>query len=208
MTFQLDARGMISNQTLIGETVTLSEEACRGLVDSTLSSGTLRLERRSSRIGIMLVNTSVIDSEVIAVTKQKDDRLFKARFVNCRFKGTFSGIDFGKSHDVERDGDHGGVENCDFTEATLDGCRFFHVEPAAVKLPGWPHVAMVDLSQRADDIEAMTWPGQLGIYMKVCANQPASMRIGVVHVPTLARLVHCSEQQIREAFEQLGGLLM
>jgi len=208
MTYRFDARGDIRDQALTCETVVLSEDACQGLVDSTLSSCTLKLAQKSSRWPIVIVGTTVVDSDVIAVKRQKDDRLFKARFINCRFHGVFSGVDFGRSHNVERDGDFGGVEGCDFTDATLDGCRFFNVDASSLRLPHWPHVVLLDFAQRAADVAAMKWPGQLGNYMRVCADQPASLRVAVIHVPSITKLIACTEEQAREAFERFGGVVM
>lgn len=201
-----DESGYIRDQSLSGETVLLSERDCRGLVGSVFASGTLRLAQ--SKYGPTIVQSTVKDSEVIAVKRQKDYRLFKARFINCRFHGVFSGVDFGRSHNVERDGDFGGVEGCDFTDATLDGCRFFNVDASSLRLPHWPHVVLLDFAQRAADVAAMKWPGQLGNYMRVCADQPASLRVAVIHVPSITKLIACTEEQAREAFERFGGVVM
>jgi hypothetical protein len=208
MTYQLDEAREIRCQDLLGETVVLSEADCRGLRDCNFSAGTLKLAQRSKKWPIMIVRTIVKDSEVIAVKAQKDDRLFKARFINCRFHGVFSGIDFGRSHNVERDGDFGGIEGSDFTDATLDGCRFFNVDVSTLRLPRWPHVVLLDFAQRAADVAAMKWPGELGKYMRICAEQPGSLRAAVIHIPSIAKLVACTEEQAQEAFDKFGGVVM
>jgi hypothetical protein len=148
------------------------------------------------------------DSDVIAAKRQKDYPLFQARFINCRFHGLFSGIAFGKSDNIERDGGFGDIDNCDFTEATLDGCRFFNVAVSTLRFPAWPHVVLHDFAKRAQDVAAMTWPGELGRYMRICADQPASVKASVIHVPSFAKLVACTEEQVRKAFEKFGGLQM
>jgi hypothetical protein len=118
----------------------------------------------------------------------------------------FSGIDFGRSDNVERDGDFGNIEDCDFTEATLDGCRFFNVDAATLRLPPWPHVVLPDFGKRASEVAAFTWPGELGRYMRICADQPESVRASVIHVPSFAKLIACTEEQVRESLEKFGGL--
>jgi hypothetical protein len=208
MTYELDARGDIRSQVLVGETVVLSEDECHGIVDSKLTACALKLAQKSSRWPIVIVRTTVVDSDVVAVKRQKDDRLFQARFINCRFRGVFSGIDFGQSHNVARDGDFGGVEGCDFTEAKLDGCRFFNVDVSSLRLPRWPHVVLLDFAQRAAEVAAMKWPGTLGNFMRICADQPVSLRVAVIYTPSLTKLVGCTEEQMREAFEQFGGVVV
>lgn len=202
MTYQIDRSGYIRDQKLAHETVVLSEGECLGLVGSMFVSGTLRLAQ--PKYSPVIVQTTVVDSDVIAVRRQKDYRFFKARFVNCRFHGTFSGVDFGRSQSTDVDGDLGGVEDCDFTDATLDGCRFFNVDASTLRFPAWPHVVLHHLGERARDIAAATWPGKLGAYMRICADQPESVSVSVIHVPSVAKLVLCTEEEVREAFARFG----
>lgn len=206
MAYELDSRGDIRNQNLIGETVILSDKECAGLVDSTLTAGTLKLTQSKGRP--ILLHSTLKDCDVIAAKPQKAYQLLEAFFINCRFHGVFSGVDFGRAHDVERDGYFGGVEGCDFTDATLDGCRFVNVDVSTLRLPSWPHVVMIDPYKRAADVEAMQWPGQLGLYMHGSTNRPESFRATVLHVPSLAQLVKCTEEEVRTAFERFGGLRM
>jgi hypothetical protein len=208
MGYQLDGKGDIRNQSLIGETVVLSESACHGLVDSTLSSCTLKLAQESSRWPIVIVGTTVVDSDVIAVKRQKDDRLFKARFINCRFHGIFSGIDFGRSHNTERDGDFGAIEGCDFTDATLDGCRFVNTDVSTLTFPRDGHAVLIEPYKRAADVAAIAWPGHLGQYMEICTARPESFKASVMHLPSLARLVRCTEDEVKEALQKFGGVVM
>lgn len=208
MTYQLDARRDICNQSLSGETVTLSEEDVHGLFDSTFASGTLKLARKSVRSAIVIVRSTIKDSDVIAVKRQRNDHLFQARFINCRFHGVFSGIDFGRSHNVERDGDFGSVEGCDFTDATLDGCRFINVDTSTLRFPTKNHAVLLNPGQRESDVSNFQWPGQLENYMRACTSKPASFNAAVMHIPSLAKLVKCTKDEVRAALEQFGGLLM
>jgi hypothetical protein len=157
---------------------------------------------------VSILLTTVKDSDVIAAKRQKDYSLFQARFVNCKFHGLFSGVSFGHTDRSELREDFGGVEGCDFTEATLDGCRFFNFDASTLRLPAWPHVVLHDFTKRAQDVAAMTWPGELGRYMRICADQPESVRVSVIHVPSFAKLVACTEEQVRDALERFGGLQM
>jgi len=206
MTYQLDETSEIRGRDLIGETLVLSENECRGLIDCTFSSGTLKLAQ-SKRSPIILRST-VKDSDVIAVKRQREFRFFRARFVSCRFRGVFSGIDFGHVDDTEFEEDFGAVEGCDFTGSTLDGCRFFNVEVATLRFPRQEHAVILEPLQRAGDVAAIDWPGHLGKYMEICTNKPASLKATVLHIPSLARLLQCTEEEIKAAFERFGGLQM
>lgn len=206
MAHQLNDLRELRGHAVSGETVVLSDKECRGLVDCTLDAGTLKLAQ--SRGSPTILRSTVRGSKVVAEKFQRDYALFKARFVACSFHGFFSGVDFGRSPKIERDGSFGSVEECDFTLATLDGCRFFNTDVSTLRLPAWPHVVLVDFSERAEDVAATAWPGELGRYMRVCASQVASVKVLVLHVPSFARLVACTEESVKAAFEKFGGLRM
>lgn len=208
MTYQLDAVGKIRDQHLTGETVVLSEKDndCHGLVGCTFSSGTLKLTRQSSKWPVGIVNTTVQDSDVIAAKPQKAYQLFRARFLNCRFHGVFSGVDFGHTDRSQLGENFGSIEGCDFTDATLDGCRFFNVDASTLRFPAWPHVVMLEPRKRLAEAAAMQWPGLLGKYMAL--EEHEAVKAVVMHVPSLARLVKCTEEEIKAAFEKFGGLQM
>lgn len=206
MSYQLDNADEIHGQDLAGETVVLSEKECHGLIDSSFSSGTLKLAQSKGRP--MILRSVVKDSDVIAVKRQRDYPLFKARFINCRFHGVFSGIDFGRSHNTERDGDFGAIENCDFTNATLDGCRFVNADVSTLTFPRNGHAVLIEPFRRAADVAAITWPGHLGKYMEICTSRPESFKALVMHLPSLAHLVRCTEGEAKEALQKFGGVVM
>lgn len=182
----------------------LSENACHGLIDCTFTSGTLKLAQSKGAASIL--RTIVKDSDVIAVKRQRDYRLYRARFFNCRFHGVFSGIDFGRADDTEFFGDFGAVEGCDFTDATVDGCRFFNVDVSTLRLPTWPHAVLLEPHKRLADVARFEWPGLLGKYMEI--KEPESVKAVVMHIPSLTRLVQCTEEEIKVALEKFGGVVM
>ena len=204
MNYQLDDADEIHGQDLAGEAVVLSEKECHGLIDCTFAAGTLKLAQSKGRP--MILRSTVKDSDIIAVKSQKAYPLFKARFINCKFHGVFSGVDFGRSPNPDFDGDFGSIEGCDFTDATLDGCRFFNVDVSTLCLPAWPHVMLLEPRKRLADAAAMEWPGLLGKYMAL--EEHEAVKAVVMHVPSLAKLVKCSEEEVKAAFEKFGGLQM
>lgn len=206
MTYQLDARRDIRGQDLFGETVVISEKECGGLVESTFASGTLNLAQSKGKATIL--RSIVRDSKVVAVKRQRDSDFFSARFINCTFHGAYSGISFGNEGSGHHLYDFGGTEECDFTAATLDGCRFHNVDVSSLRFPRWPHVVVPDPHLRAADVTAIEWPGHLGKYMQICTDKPPSVRAAVLHIPSLVRLVACTEEQAREALERFGGVVM
>lgn len=204
MSYQFDSSGAIRDQSLVGDTLVLAEGHCRALIKSTLSGGILKFAQPKEAAGIVM--SELKDCLVDAVKPQRDSNFFLARFINCQFHGVFSGIDFGQLGSGEAMEDYGTVEGCDFSRATLDSCRFFNVDMSTQRLPGWPHVVVPKPSQRSLDVAKFDWPGKLGLYMKICTDKPPSLSATVLHAPALSRLLDCTEEQIRDAFERFGGV--
>jgi hypothetical protein len=151
------------------------------------------------------------DCEIIAVKPLKNHRFLQARFIRCHFKGTFFGVDFGhlenQAPPFERD-EFGRVEQCDFTQARLEGCRFFNTDISTLKFAGWPHVVIPDPHLRAQDVDKVQWPGKLRIFIDICTDGLTKPSACVDYVPSIAKRLKCTPEEIRTAFEQFGGVLM
>ena len=116
----------------------------------------------------------------------------------CRFKGRFSGCDFGNWPASGGYGAHGSIEDCDFTEARLDGCRFMGCDPATLRLPGWPHFTVLDPVHRAPELRRLPWPGRLGhITVDVFNQQPPGTAALTFFAPKIAREDECTEEELR-----------
>jgi hypothetical protein len=205
MSYRLDATGAIREQTLVGDTVVLSDDNCRALVKSMLTSGVLRFAQPKKAGG--LVMSTLRDCQVEAIQPQRDSNFFTARFINCRFHGVFSGIDFGRMDGTELHEDFGTVEGCDFTDATLDDCRFINVDTSTLKFPRRDHAVLLEPSKRAADVPAIAWPGHLDRYMQICTEKRESLKALVMHLPSLARLVQSTEDEVKDALQEFGGVL-
>jgi len=79
----------------------------------------------------------------------------------CRFKGRLSGCDFGHWPEYGSDPayQHGGIKDCDFTEARLDECRFMGCDPSTLKFPCWPCFTIVDPLKYGPRLLSVPWPG-------------------------------------------------
>lgn len=208
----LNQLGLISDQSLEEKTIVMSEAEgdCDTFVNSTLTCGTLKFAE--SRGWSATGGSTFIDCEIIAVKRRKNTQFFDTRFIRCHFKGTFFGVDFGhlenQAPPFERD-EFGRAEHCDFSQARLDGCRFFNTDISTLKFPGWPHVVIPDPHSRAQEIDKVSWPGTFAGYMKICTTHGrVSPSASVIYAPTLAKMEGCTPEEIRTAFEHFGGVLM
>lgn len=206
MTHQIDATGAIRDQALLGDTIVVSDDTCRAFVNSRLASGVLKLAQ-PKKAGALVMSTFQ-NCVIEAVKMQRDTNFFTARFVDCRFRGLFSGVDFGHTGGAELGQNFGSVEGCDFSDATLDGCRFINVDVSTLKFPRHDHAVLINPSSRSADVSAANWPGSMGKYMEIVTAKPPSFKATVMHIPSLTSLVQCSEEELKSALRRFGGIAM
>ncbi len=211
MPFHPEPSKSLHKMNLVGESVALSNKEYFGIYECTLTN--CRLELAQSKGAAVISRCTIQDSKVIAIRRQRDSDFYGARFNGCTFLGIYSGIDFGR---LEREGagdyaefeKFGSAENCDFSQAILDGCRFFNVDISTLILPRWPHIVIPEPQRLANQIATMDWPGHLGKYLKICASQPSQMKATVLHIPSMIQLLRFSEDDAFEALERLDGIWM
>jgi hypothetical protein len=126
----------------------------------------------------------------------------------CRFKGRFTGNDFGFRKDLDERRTLGGIEDCDFSEARLNGCRFFNCDMRTIRLPRWPCFTFVDPLGHAAELGRREWPGQFGIIVEGLAKNPVGTVAESWHAPTVAEKMDTTVEDLRVALETAPGILM
>ncbi len=121
-----------------------------------------------------------------------------ASLKGCRFKGRLCGNSFGHWPGYAKGYEHGAIEDCDFTEARLDDCRFMGCDPDTLRLPGWPHFTVVDVARRAPELLRVPWPGRLGGgTVRVLTQQPPETAALTMFAPLVAKADESTEDDIR-----------
>ncbi|NMO15036.1 hypothetical protein HPC49_07300 [Pyxidicoccus fallax] len=120
----------------------------------------------------------------------------------CRFTGVLTGCDFGRWPDSE----DGGIEDCDFTSAQLEGCRFVGCDASTLRFPSWPCFTVLDPARRSRELAVLPWPGQLGVVVSTFSKYPPSTAAVTFSAPKLAKEFGTTEDAIRAALEQLDGV--
>ena len=101
----------------------------------------------------------IIDCTIIAKREIVNAWFTSMRFEGCRFSGRLSGVGFGQRVGVDRWWGHGGIENCDFSEARLDQCSFHGCDMKTIRLPTWPCFTIVDPLKHGPELVSVPWPG-------------------------------------------------
>jgi hypothetical protein len=133
-----------------------------------------------------------------------------ASLKGCRFKGRLTGCDFG--HWPEYMSlpwyQHGSIEDCDFSEARLDGCRIMGCDPQTIRFPKWPCFTFLDPTGRAPELRGVKWPGAYGdIIPDTLLKTPPSTKALTYYAPSAARLVETTPEELRAVIEKLDGII-
>jgi hypothetical protein len=123
----------------------------------------------------------------------------------CRFTGRLSGNDFGRWPDSLSPGH---VQDCDFSAAHLDGCRFLACDTGTLRFPSWPCFTILEPFRRCRELSAVSWPGDIGpIVVEGFSEDPPSTVAVTYAAEDLARRRGTSPEEIRATLERLDGVI-
>ncbi|WNG48019.1 hypothetical protein F0U60_30660 [Archangium minus] len=158
---------------------------------------------------LTLMSGNMIDCTIQAKSALNTLRWATMNLKGCRFKGRFTGNDFGFREDPIDKWKIGGIEDCDFSEARLHGCRFFNCDMNTVRLPRWPCFTFMDPCRHATELGRREWPGLFG---QVVIQGLAKDLDGVVAVswyaPTIAEQLDTTAEELRTLLEREPCVVM
>jgi len=131
-----------------------------------------------------------------------------ASMKGCRFTGRMSGCDFGHWPHFADGWEHGTIEDCDFTEARLDACRFHGCDTRTLRFPRWPCFTLLDPIGRSHELASVEWPGDIGrVTIKLLAQQPPSTVAVTLYAPTLAKESGTTPEAIKAVIEKFDCIV-
>lgn len=169
----------------------------------TLRSCTLVLKVAAR--DLILINPRLIDCTIQVKKELRNLRWCGTFLKGCRFTGRMTGNDFGRwPYD-----DHpecGGIEDCDFTGAQLDGCRFVDCDASTLKFPPWPCFTILDPVRRRQELLAAPWPDALRITVGTMVDSPPETVAVTDSATALAKRKGTTEDAIRAVLDTLDGV--
>ncbi|MGZ3458366.1 MAG: hypothetical protein ACXU86_07640 [Archangium sp.] len=162
----------------------------------------------ASRRSLTLMSGQFINCTVQAKGELKTLPWAPLKLKGCRFKGRFGGNDFGFREDVDERWRLGGIEDCDFSEARLNGCRFFNCDMSTIRLPRWPCFTFMDPRGHAAELGRHEWPGRFGNLIEGLAKIPDGTVAVTWHAPTVAEKLGTTAEELRAALERVPGVVM
>jgi hypothetical protein len=144
----------------------------------TLKNCTLVLRVAASNLFIRDVRFIDCTFEVKQELKNHQQWI-RASLKGCRFKGRLSGCDFGHWPEYGKEPEYqlGSVEDCDFSEARLDHCRFHGDDPRSLRFPKWPGFTILDPIRRVAELRDLAWPERFGSSLLSLLDQSPEKRI-------------------------------
>jgi hypothetical protein len=131
----------------------------------------LRLEQCnviSDTVGKGLI---VAGFSMIGGTFEQRRALYNFHFKRTHFQGvTFSGVYVGCDFGGWEPSEMASIENCNFIDATLDGCRFLNCETKTIKFARWPCFTIHNPNMAREYVLSQKWPVKVGIVLDVYTN--------------------------------------
>jgi hypothetical protein len=132
----------------------------------------------------------------------------RAFLKGCRFTGRLSGCDFGHRLPHIPGREHGGIEDCDFSEARLDGCRVHGCDTRTLKFPRWPCFTFLEPIERAPELRGVKWPESFGsVVVEELHTQPPSTKALTYYAPSAAKRFETTENELRTVVEKFDCIV-
>jgi len=203
---------IFKNQELENERLELTDKNSLYYLSTglTLRNCTIVLKVPASRLVIKQAQFIDCTFEVNQELKNYQSWV-SAKLKGCRFKGRFSGNDFGHWPEYGNDpnAQYGAIEDCDFSEAQLDGCRFMGCDVLTLRFPRWPCFTFLEPLHHLDELRSRQWPGDFGdiIVEDLHESLPESTKALTFHAPSVARRRGTTAEALRVAIEGLGCII-
>ncbi|AKJ05780.1 hypothetical protein ATI61_102834 [Archangium gephyra] len=134
----------------------------------------------------------------------------RAALEGCRFKGRLSGCDFGHWPEYGKEPEYqlGAIEDCDFSEASLDGCRIMGCDPRTITFPKWPCFTLLDPIGHSRELNSVEWPGRFGLaVIEELHTRPSSTKAITYHAPSIAKRFKATPEELKAAIARFDFIV-
>ncbi|HEX5749836.1 MAG TPA: pentapeptide repeat-containing protein [Archangium sp.] len=154
-----------------------------------------------------ILPTRFIDCTIQVKQELKHHDWSSAFLKGCRFTGRLTDCDFGHRLPHLPGRENGGIEDCDFTEARLQGCRFHSCDMRTLRLPPWPCFTILNPLGRSQELSSLKWPGRSDIIVANPDMDPPSTVAVTYHAPTVAKRYGTTPEELKSVLEKLDYIV-
>ncbi|WP_224249619.1 hypothetical protein [Hyalangium gracile] len=200
---------LMENKEIVDERLELTDKNSLYFLGPNLLLRNCTVILKVSARNLIIVGARFIDCTFEVKQELKNHQQWvKASLKGCRFKGRLTGCDFGHWPDYGTGWEHGAIEDCDFTEARLDGCRIMGSDPATIRFPKWPCFTILDPIGHASKLRSATWPGRFGsVVVDELHTQPACTKALTEHALTIAKQLDTTPEELRAVVEKFDCIV-
>ncbi|WNG61083.1 hypothetical protein F0U59_45020 [Archangium gephyra] len=171
---------IIENQALENQRLELTDKNSIYFLGPNLTLRNCTVVLKVSARNLLITRVRFIDCSFEVKQELKNHQQWiGASLKGCRFKGRLSGCDFGHwpEYGTEPEYQLGSIEDCDFSEARLDHCRFHGDDPRSLRFPKWPGFTILEPIRRVAELRDLAWPEQFGSSLLSLLDQSPEKRI-------------------------------
>jgi hypothetical protein len=167
-----------------------------------------RIVIHSSTKNLVITRTKFLNCRIEVRRELINFRWLDTWLQGCSFKGRLRGNDFG--HWSPPYQTMGGIEGCDFTEATLDGCRFIGCQIKTISLPSWPCFTILDPRQTQTRFESIKSPVDLSFLSRPYIHPPENAVAYTYYAPSFLKewKIEETEEDLKAALEPLDFVML
>jgi hypothetical protein len=199
----------VSDRHLIGEVIRIGDDWAESLVRCKLEDCHIIVD--VPRGGPPIRLSQLRHCTIEAKRRMKNSWFFGSDYISCTFKGKFDGMDFGRSPRPdpitgEMD-EYGDLVDCDFTEATLEMCRFFNVDISRQKFAPWPQFVVPYANEVLAAKLQREWPGKFGVHMRLVPRQNPALVATTGTVSDYLKEYDISQEELEQVLEVIGDVI-
>ena len=202
---------LIENKEIENELLELTDKNSLYYLGPNLSLRNCTITLKVSARNLLILGARFIDCAFEVKQELKNHQQWVAASLKgCRFKGHFSGCDFGHwpEYSSQPRFQLGSIEDCDFTEARLDGCRIMGCDPSNIRFPKWPCFTILDPIGRARELNSVRWPGRFGsVVIEDLYDQPPPTKALTFFAPAEAKRYDAKPEDFRAVVEKFDCIL-
>jgi hypothetical protein len=200
---------LVEDKEIANERLELTDKNSLYFLGPNLSLRNCTVILKVSARNLIIVGARFIDCTFEVKQELKNHQQWvKASLKGCRFKGRLTGCDFGHWPDYGTGWEHGAIEDCDFSEAQLDGCRFHGCDPATLRFPKWPCFTFLDPIGRSRELNSVQWPGRVGpVVIESLYKQPPSTVALTEHALSVAKQFDTTPEALRAVIEKFDCIV-
>ena len=201
MTYRLE------KQTIADQEIVLTNEQ-QNFLGPELTFENCRLIFRCAHTSLIITRTKFINCRIEIRRKLVNFQSLRAWLQGCTFRGTLRSNDFG--HWPPTFADMAGIRDCDFSEATLDLCRFVDCPIETITLPRWPCFTILHPYQNLSRFESVKSPVDLSFLSHPYTPPRENFAAYTYYAPSFLkdRKIAGTEEDLKATLEPLDFVLL